>query len=171
MECSKNFQCPAACPARLPIHLDDDAMRARASAFSRRARARQKTNMSDAMKKDDHKYLDLLVTHRGACYCPRRAYEEDRTNGKKLVPRRDPGNPWDSNCINLLEPNDGILTCNVGKEYARLISPLVDRGVLDFVDATVVDDEWDVVSLRVRVLREPSEDDELDAFEAVLKLS
>ena len=145
-------------------------MRARASAFSRRARARQKTKMSDVMKNDDHEYLNLLVTHRAACYCPRRANEEDRMSGKKLVPRRDPDNQWDSNCINLLEPKHGMLTCKVGKEYSKLISPLIDCGVLAFVDATVVDDEEDVVSLCVRVLREPSEDDELDAFEAVLKL-
>ena len=160
------------CPARVPLVFQSRWGRrdagARVRLFSTRTRTKK---MSDVMKKDDHEYLNLYVTHRGACYCPRRANEEDRMNGKKLVPRRDPGNPWDSNCINLLEPKHGILTCKVGREYAKRIAPLVDCGVLAFVDATVVDDEWDLVSLRVRVLREPSEDDELDAFEAVLKLS
>jgi hypothetical protein len=111
--------------------------------------------VADEMKTEGVEHLRLHVTHRGSSHTPRARCAGDRVNGKKMVPRRQPKNPYDSNCIELCEPVSADATTFVGQEYAALISPLVDCGVLEFVDAEVVHQESSCVCIRVRVLRQP----------------
>ena len=94
--------------------------------------------MSDAASTSPVKHVYMHVPIVGSAHTPRRNNVNDRRYGAKLVPCRDRENVHDYDCIVFREPKGLEVTCFCSAQYAGVISPVVDSGLLEFVDAEVV---------------------------------
>lgn len=124
--------------------------------------------MSDAASTSRVMHVYMYVPFVGSWYTSRRDMFLERMNDCELIPCRDPSNRADANCIFFREPIGNKKTCFCKKEYAAWISPLVDAGVLRFVDAKVISGSFGEACIHAVVRRRPCNNRERRLFAKIL---